>query len=83
MIHLQTGLNDFTKMKLEMVWMICLLNKMINFSQIGLNDLLIKIIEQIWMIHSLNTQVDSFTFTFTFSHLADAFIQSDLQLGST
>ncbi len=24
-----------------------------------------------------------FTFTFTFSHLADAFIQSDLQLGST
>ncbi len=23
------------------------------------------------------------TFTFTFSHLADAFIQSDLQLGST
>ncbi len=23
----------------------------------------------------------SFTFTFTFSHLADAFIQSDLQLG--
>ncbi len=25
----------------------------------------------------------SFTFTFTFSHLADAFIQSDLQLGST
>ncbi len=23
-----------------------------------------------------------FTFTFTFSHLADAFIQSDLQLGS-
>ncbi len=26
---------------------------------------------------------DAFTFTFTFSHLADAFIQSDLQLGST
>ncbi len=26
---------------------------------------------------------DTFTFTFTFSHLADAFIQSDLQLGST
>ncbi len=25
----------------------------------------------------------TFTFTFTFSHLADAFIQSDLQLGST
>ncbi len=25
----------------------------------------------------------SSTFTFTFSHLADAFIQSDLQLGST
>ncbi len=24
-----------------------------------------------------------FTFTFTFSHFADAFIQSDLQLGST
>ncbi len=24
-----------------------------------------------------------FTFTFTFSHLADAFIQSDLQLGNT
>ncbi len=23
------------------------------------------------------------TFTFTFSHLADAFIQSDLQLGNT
>ncbi len=23
------------------------------------------------------------TFTFTFSHLADAFIQNDLQLGST
>lgn len=62
MIHLQTGLNDFTKMKLEMVWMICLLNKMINFSQIGLNDLLTKIIEHIWMIHSLNTQVDSLTY---------------------
>ncbi len=26
---------------------------------------------------------DSFFFTFTFSHLADAFIQSDLQLGNT
>ncbi len=26
---------------------------------------------------------NSFTFTFTFSHLADAFIQSDLQLGNT
>ncbi len=25
----------------------------------------------------------TFTFTFTFSHLADTFIQSDLQLGST
>ncbi len=25
----------------------------------------------------------TFTFTFTFSHLADAFIQSDLQLGNT
>ncbi len=25
----------------------------------------------------------TFTFTFTFSHLADAFIQSDLELGST
>ncbi len=24
----------------------------------------------------------TFTFTFTFSHLADAFIQSDLQLGT-
>ncbi len=29
-------------------------------------------------------QVDMIlTFTFTFSHLADAFIQSDLQLGNT
>ncbi len=27
--------------------------------------------------------VKSSTFTFTFSHLADAFIQSDLQLGNT
>ncbi len=27
--------------------------------------------------------LDESTFTFTFSHLADAFIQSDLQLGST
>ncbi len=26
---------------------------------------------------------NAFTFTFTFSHLADAFIQSDLQLGNT
>ncbi len=25
----------------------------------------------------------TFIFTFTFSHLADAFIQSDLQLGNT
>ncbi len=25
----------------------------------------------------------TFTFTFIFSHLADAFIQNDLQLGST
>ncbi len=25
----------------------------------------------------------NFTFTFTFSHFADAFIQSDLQLGNT
>ncbi len=28
-------------------------------------------------------RVSKFTFTFTFSHLADAFIQSDLQLGNT
>ncbi len=30
-----------------------------------------------------NLLVSGFKFTFTFSHLADAFIQSDLQLGST
>ncbi len=33
-------------------------------------------------IESLEKQIVN-TFTFTFSHLADAFIQSDLQLGST
>ncbi len=31
----------------------------------------------------LDVQPDCITFTFTFSHLTDAFIQSDLQLGST
>ncbi len=30
-----------------------------------------------------NPGLNTSTFTFTFSHLADAFIQSDLQLGST
>ncbi len=31
-----------------------------------------------------NVQIKAqITFTFTFSHLADAFIQSDLQLGNT
>ncbi len=30
-----------------------------------------------------NAGLSVITFTFTFSHLADAFIQSDLQLGST
>ncbi len=33
----------------------------------------------LWLGHSRT--VTEFTFTFTFSHLADAFIQSDLQLG--
>ncbi len=32
---------------------------------------------------ALYIYIFTFTFTFTFSHLADAFIQSDLQLGST
>ncbi len=37
-----------------------------------------------WVIGSVISDLNSgITFTFTFSHLADAFIQSDLQLGNT
>ncbi len=36
----------------------------------------------ITILYNSKMHVNS-TFTFTFSHLADAFIQSDLQLGST
>ncbi len=32
-------------------------------------------------VYKLDFDAILFTFTFTFSHLADAFIQSDLQLG--
>ncbi len=34
-------------------------------------------------LDSAPERILTLTFTFTFSHLADAFIQSDLQLGST
>ncbi len=36
------------------------------------------------IVYSLfSQQLEKFNFTFTFSHFADAFIQSDLQLGKT
>ncbi len=39
--------------------------------------------DQLGIIYTLKYIIIFSHFTFTFSHLADAFIQSDLQLGST
>ncbi len=50
-----------------------------------LNSIYIIFYRDVQLSWECSQQVKSplFTFTFTFSHLADAFIQSDLQLGST
>ncbi len=43
----------------------------------------ISVVEAGPVLDAMEGWAGRFTFTFTFSHFADAFIQSDLQLGNT